>query len=203
MSDKEFWEDFYSNKKGTLEPSPFAIFVHKEIGLKGSILELGCGNGRDSLFFSEQAMDVFGLDQCQTTISRLNELAKENCRFEVKDFTALGDLGSFDNIYSRFTLHSVNRVQATQTLHWAYKSLVTGGKFCIEVRSTKDKLFGQGTEVEKDAFVTDHYRRFVRIDELREELEQIGFTIELSIESKGLAVYKNEDPSVIRIVAIK
>ena len=93
--------------------------------------------------------------------------------------------------------------QASKTLQWAYNSLVTDGKFCIEVRSVKDEFFGQGTEVEKDAFITDHYRRFVRIDEMLDELKHIGFNIEYSIESKGLAVYKDEDPSIIRIVAIK
>ncbi|MEP2025932.1 MAG: class I SAM-dependent methyltransferase [Reichenbachiella sp.] len=203
MSDKEFWEDFYSNKKGTLEPSPFATFVFYEIGIKGTIVELGCGNGRDSLFFSDEGLNVFGIDQCQTTISRLNDLGRKNSRFEVKDFTSLGDLGQFDNVYSRFTLHSVSKNQATDTLNWAYSALKVGGKFCIEVRSINDELFGQGTEVEKDAFVTDHYRRFVRLDEMVDELNSIGFKIEFSTESKGLAVYKDEDPSVIRIIASK
>lgn len=203
MSDKDFWEDFYSKKKGTLEPSPFATFVFEEIGVNGALVELGCGNGRDSLFFSDKGLGVFGIDQCETTISRLNELDRNNARFEVKDFTSLDDLGQFDNVYSRFTLHSVSKQQATQTLKWAFNSLREGGKFCIEVRSVKDELFGQGTAVEKDAFVTDHYRRFIRIEEMLEELKTIGFKIEFSIESKGLAVYKDEDPSIIRIVAIK
>ncbi|SMD32387.1 Methyltransferase domain-containing protein [Reichenbachiella faecimaris] len=203
MSDKEFWEDFYSKKKGTLEPSPFATFVFDEIGLAGTLIELGCGNGRDSLFFSERGISVYGIDQCETTISRLNKLSRSNAKFEVRDFTTLDGLGQFDNVYSRFTLHSVSKEQATQTLVWAFQSLNEGGKFCIEVRSIKDELFGQGTEVEKDAFVTDHYRRFIRIDEMLEELKAIGFKIDYSIESKGLAVYKDEDPSIIRIVAVK
>ncbi|UXX78352.1 methyltransferase domain-containing protein [Reichenbachiella carrageenanivorans] len=203
MSDKEFWEDFYSNKKGTLEPSSFATYVFEEIKLSGNLVELGCGNGRDSIFFAEQGLEVFGMDQCQSTVSRLSELNKENTRFEVQDFTALGDLGKFDNVYSRFTLHSVSKEQASRTLNWAYGALNDGGKLCIEVRSVNDELCGQGTEVGKDAYVTDHYRRFVRMDEMLEELRGIGFQITYSIESKGLAVYKEEDPSIIRIVATK
>ncbi|MDW3210008.1 MAG: class I SAM-dependent methyltransferase [Reichenbachiella sp.] len=203
MSDKEFWEDFYSKKKGILEPSPFAQYVIKEHHLSGSLVELGCGNGRDSIYFIKNKLEVFGTDQCQTTIGRLKDLKLEGGKFEVKDFTTLGELGKFDNIYSRFTLHSVSEKQASQTLTWAFDSLNVGGKLCIEVRSIHDELYGEGTEVERDAFVTDHYRRFVRIDELTKELETLGFKIEYSEESKGFAVYKNEDPAVIRVVATR
>ncbi|WP_420580820.1 class I SAM-dependent methyltransferase [Reichenbachiella sp.] len=203
MSDKEFWEDFYSNKKGTLTPSPFAEYVLKEHQLKGSLIELGCGNGRDSIYFIKNELEVFGTDQCETTIGRLSDLNLQGGKFEVKDFTDLGALGKFDNIYSRFTLHSVSEKQASQTLVWAFDSLTTGGKLCIEVRSIHDELYGEGEEVERDAFVTDHYRRFVRIEELTKELETLGFNIEYSEESKGFAIYKDEDPAVIRIVATK
>lgn len=203
MSDKAFWEDFYSNKKGTLNPSPFAEFVWKTYQLSGTIIELGCGNGRDSLYFMDKGLNVYGTDQCESTINRLNSLNKEYARFEVKDFTSLGSIGTFDNIYSRFTLHSVSQSQASQTLNWCFDSLNKNGKLCIEVRSINDELYGQGTEVEKDAFVTDHYRRFVRFEALTEELEKIGFKIEYAVESKGFAVYKDEDPAVIRVIASK
>jgi len=47
-------------------------------------------------------------------------------------------------------------------MKWAYNSLAELGKFCIEVRSIHDEFCGEGEEVEKDAFVTDHYRRFIQ-----------------------------------------
>lgn len=203
MSDKEFWEKFYAERKGTLEPSPFAQFVWEKYKPAGTLVELGCGNGRDSLFFADLKLDVLGIDQCTTTISRLNALQKNNGKFEVADFTALGDIGVFNNIYSRFTLHSVTKDQASATLNWGYHALTKNGLFFIEVRSVNDELYGEGTEVEPDAFVTDHYRRFVRLQDLTSELKSIGFQVKYSEESRGFAVYKTEDPSVIRIVAIK
>lgn len=203
MSDKKFWEAFYSNKKGTINPSPFAIFLMEKYSIKGSMVELGCGNGRDSLFFADQNINVLGIDQCKNIVSELNGLAINNAEFKASDFTSLGDLGSFDMVYSRFTLHSVHKEQASDSMAWAYNALNTGGRFCIEVRSIHDDFCGEGDEVEKDAFVTDHYRRFIRLDEIVNELEEIGFSIEFKIEATGLAKYKGEDPSVIRVIASK
>ncbi len=203
MNDKKFWESFYSNKKGTLNPSPFAVFLMENFSINGNMVELGCGNGRDSLYFADQNIKVLGIDQCKSIVSELNALDRENTEFKAADFTNLTDLGGFDTVYSRFTLHSVNKKQASNTMRWAYQSLEQRGKFCIEVRSIHDDFCGEGKEVEKDAFVTDHYRRFIRLDEIVNELMEIGFSIEYKIESTGLAKYKNEDPSVIRIIAVK
>ncbi len=203
MSDKIFWEAFYSNKKGVLNPSPFAIFLVDNYPIKGSMVELGCGNGRDSLYFADNNIDVLGIDQCKNIVAELNGIGVKNAEFKAADFTNLGNLGTFDVVYSRFTLHSVNKKQASSTMIWAYKSLNAGGRFCIEVRSILDDFCGDGEEVEKDAFVTDHYRRFIRLEEMVAELEEKGFTIDYQIEATGLAKYKNEDPSVIRIIASK
>jgi len=203
MSDKNFWESFYSNKKGTLNPSPFAVFIMENYAIKGSMIELGCGNGRDSLYFAEKNIKVLGIDQCNNIVSELNGMANKNARFKAGDFTNLDDLGNFDVAYSRFTLHSVDKEQASKTMAWVFNSLYAGGKFCIEVRSIHDDFCGEGEKVEKDAFITDHYRRFIRLDEMVVELESIGFSIDYKIESTGLAKYKNEDPSVIRVIASK
>lgn len=203
MSDKRFWEAFYADKKGISNPSPFAIFIKENYAVSGSMVELGCGNGRDSLYFAEHNFDVLGVDQCKNIVSELNALAISNANFKEADFTNLDNLGSFDIVYSRFTLHSVKKEEASNTMRWAYKSLNEGGHFCIEVRSIHDDFCGEGKEVAENAFVTDHYRRFVRLGDVVNELEEIGFSIDFQIEATGLAKYKNEDPSVIRVIAIK
>ena len=203
MTDIKYWEKYYANLVGNADPSPFAKFVLDELKLSGSLLELGCGNGRDSLFFAQNGVDVLGLDQCENTVGRLNDLQHPNTKFEVRDFTTLGDFGLFDFVYSRFTMHSISRDQASDTYQWVFDHLDENGQFLIEVRSVNDDFFGMGEEVEPDAFVSDHYRRFVRKEELLAELKEIGFEITYSIESQGLAVYKEEDPAVIRVFAKK
>ena len=107
------------------------------------------------------------------------------------------------HIYSRFTLHSVNLEQEIRTLKWAYRALKERGLFYIEIRSIHDELFGKGEALTDNSFVTDHYRRFVEFDSFVSRLESAGFKVLYKLQSKGLAVYKSEDPIVIRVVVQK
>lgn len=89
-------------------------------------------------------------------------------------------------------------------LQRVYASLRPGGKLFIEVRSVKDPLFGKGRQLEHNAFFYDnHYRRFIVLAELVAELERNGFLVEYAEEQRGFAPYGNDDPPVIRVVAVK
>lgn len=58
--------------------------------------------------------------------------------------------------------------------------------------------------MERNAFFYDnHYRRFIVLDELTGALERCGFRVEYAKESTGFAPYGNDDPPVIRVVAVK
>ena len=200
-NNNQHWNKFYKESKAVNDPSSFALFSLPKINKKYHLIELGCGNGRDSLFFINQGIKVIACDLAEEGIKKIN-----NPNFLVRDFTNLKD-NEFNikigTVYSRFTLHAVDKKSASRTLNWSYKNLIENGKLLIEVRSVKDDFYGKGTKVGKDEYINDHYRRFIRNEELIEELKEIGFKIEENIESKGLAVYKDEDPVVIRVVASK
>ena len=85
-----------------------------------------------------------------------------------------------------------------------FRALKPGGKFFVEVRSVNDPLYGKGKAVERNAFFYDnHYRRFIVRDELVHAFEHCGFRVEYAKEQTGFAPYGNDDPPVIRIVAVK
>ena len=48
---KDYWENFYK-KRHTKRPSSFVKFCKKYIPKGSLILDLGCGNGRDSYYLS-------------------------------------------------------------------------------------------------------------------------------------------------------
>lgn len=135
-------------------------------------------------------------------VERLNNLAIRNIKFVQDDFTQLGRVSTYDHIYSRFTLHSGSRLEASRTLEWSFQALNKGGNLFMEVRSINNELYGIEEDLGDDAWFTDHYRRFIRINELSDELKT-GFNLLYQLESKGFAPYKDEDPSVIRVVAEK
>jgi SAM-dependent methyltransferase len=204
INDKQYWNTYYKENKAVSFPSPFAQYCIQKIPKNSFLLELGCGNGRDSLFFAQQGVKVVACDLAEEAITRLKETNAGY--FFTGDFSNLTDdqfEQPLDVIYSRWTIHSLNQKSASKALRWVHRNLADNGSLLIEARSVNDKLFGKGKPAERDAFITDHYRRFIRKHELIEELKQIGFEIEEDIESKGLAIHKDEDPVVIRIIARK
>lgn len=202
---KAYWEDYYSRNKKPKNPSGFAEFVKPFLAEDKQLVELGCGNGRDSVYFASNHINVTGIDQCTNEIDFLNsEYEKvDNLNFKVDDMTNMKLDIQPDFIYSRFTIHSINEPGEKSLIEWAFRSIKERGLFFIEVRSVKDELFGQGKLIAKNTYFTDHSRRFVDNAEIIENLESRGFNILYNVESNGLAVYKTEDPVIIRIIAQK
>ena len=66
-----YWNNFYGDKKKFGESS-FARFVLKKIKNKKNfkIIDIGCGNGRDSFFFSKKKFNVTGVDISSRAIKR-------------------------------------------------------------------------------------------------------------------------------------
>ena len=209
MDDKEYWENYYSQRTAEINPSLFAQYVKENvIQNHKSIIELGCGNGRDAIYFAANSFEVVAVDQVSNEIEflkyRYNQL--KNIDFECTDFTNLDNSRKFDLVYSRFTLHSITENQENHVIDWAFENLNANGKFCVEVRGQKNEIFGKGTPVENQAnayIFDDHYRRFLNLETFVNKLITIGFVIEFSAEEKGFAPYKRTDETYIRVIAAK
>jgi tellurite methyltransferase len=116
--------------------------------------------------------------------------------------------GRFGLVYSRFSLHSVSKPDADRCLLWASKHLEEGGYLCIEARTVEDDFFQRGRQdpSDPDAWIMDeqHYRRFLRMPQLLQQLrEECHLQILYSHQSRGLARFLDEDPHVLRVVAVK
>lgn len=203
--DTEYWNDYYKKELGNLKPSEFAIEVGKYVESKKSILELGCGNGRDSLYFDKLGLRVTAIDASNVSIDKLRQL-NSDIWFVCDDFvcSTIIKTTQYDYVYSRFTLHAINEHQENELLKNAYNALKASGIFFIETRSIHDDLYGKGKEVEKNAFIyNNHYRRFIDIDELTNKLEAIGFKTNYAEENVGFAPNNGDNPKIIRIICTK
>lgn len=205
--DIQYWNSYYSNHLATDTPSPFARFVVERLKKGKNLLELGCGNGRDSIFFVRMGLNVTGIDASDTTIADLNKrFDSGNCYFICDDFVCSHALfaGQFDYCYSRFSIHAINGKQEKEVLENVYGALKSGGEFFIETRSINDELYGKGEKVGKNSYIYDgHYRRFIVKEDLEENARQAGFQIVYSEESKGFAPFGESDPPVIRMILRK
>lgn len=78
---KDHWERVYSancskfGQKPT-DPAQTAVGIFRNEGKK-KILELGAGQGRDTLFFAAEGFDVFALDYCKKGIEGIEQEASE------------------------------------------------------------------------------------------------------------------------------
>ncbi len=78
---QEHWEDTFVKKPdmfGTSpsEPAQTAVGLFKKEGAK-TILELGSGQGRDTLFFARSGFRVYALDYSEAAIRTIREKAEE------------------------------------------------------------------------------------------------------------------------------
>lgn len=174
MDNKLYWEQFYKEHH-IKEPSGFA----KALGFKHrSILDMGCGNGRDTSFFDATDNLAVGVD----------EFAPEGDdfrRMRIEEF--IKGRHRYDVLYMRFLLHAIDEKLESEIIEWASCNV---NEVYIECRSDKG--------VVPDA---THPRRLISGEKLKLKLVSSGFDIKYFAEQTGFALYGDEDPVIIRLVA--
>ncbi|CAH1202369.1 UbiE/COQ5 methyltransferase family protein [Candidatus Nitrotoga sp. BS] len=197
IDDHGYWNEFYLANRAVREPSSFARHVEDRYFQRGTtLLELGCGNGRDAIFFAEKEKQVSALDLSLKSIQSLSAMNVKNAEFFYQDFSQLSDFKNFDYVYSRFTLHSIDDESENMVFQQLPKVLKSGGLFLLEARSLKDEKLAK-------TFGTDHFRRYLDYEATVNKIERLNFKVLEKIESQGLSPYKEEDPFLMRIVAKK
>jgi SAM-dependent methyltransferase len=205
--DNDYWNRFYKdNPPLSMNASRFAKFVSEQIIPGRTIIDLGCGNGRDSIYFHSLGMRVIGIDLSKEAIASLNNQNEAGRVFVCADFVS--EIARYCQctyyVYSRFSLHAISENQEQVLLKNVFAALTHGGYFFIEVRSVNDELFGKGKEVGRNTFeYGGHCRRFIIMQELLDKLLATGFAIKYAEQKRGFAPYQCEDPEVIRIIAEK
>ena len=207
--DKElihYWDEYYKKDNVPSFPSPFAEYVANKLSTQQTILEVGCGNGRDAKFLASKGHLVTGLDRSSKAIELCKKKYSEECiEFFFGSITDIAKQNQkkYDLVYSRFVIHAMSLDEEIKTLKMSYKLLKNNGKFFIECRSINDPLSDRGEIVSQTERIDGHYRRFIILEEFKQRLNQIGFKITEAIESKGLAKFEEEDPVIVRVSAIK
>lgn len=204
----QYWSDFYKKQNQPFQESLFASYCMTQwLKPKMTLLELGCGNGRDALYLSKCGVNVLAVDQCAEEIDFLNNrFGGKNISFKCADFSDLKFRKKFDAIYSRFTLHAISKQQEIRTLNWCARHLNENGLLLIEARGIQNEIYGMGERVadEADAFIYEgHYRRFLNADDVNKQITGLGLTILSSDEAANRAPFNGTNYKFLRIVAQK
>lgn len=205
IEQNKMWDKFYAGNEQVFFPSEFAKSVLPQLKRGRSVLDVGCGNGRDSIFFAQNGLDVTAIDMSREAIAQL-------VKREPKIHSVCGDVltatifteQKYDSIYSRFFIHALAEEQEAALLERCYIALRMGGQLFIETRCTQDELCGVGDRLSDTEWVVDgHYRRFIVPEQLTAQLSSLGFVHIQSECARGLAPFDSADPVILRVTAEK
>lgn len=174
------------------------------LGKAERVLEIGCGNGRDAAYFARAGHSVVGLDASTVAIERCRATHKlVGLSFVAGMIQDCAELCSrnFDVIYSRFVVHAMTMAEEKSFLSRAFDLLAPGARLLTEARSINDSMALLGEAISSTERIHGHYRRFIAPADFAQRLDEAGFDVEDVVESKGLAVFGDEDPVVLRVIA--
>ncbi len=166
-------------------------------GCRGSLLDMGCGNGRHMLEGIQRGLEVFGVDASKrlleiskTKLEKRTEKRVELVRADVKSLP-FDDL-SFDNIIYIAAIHHLKRGRI-KSLKEAKRVLKPDGQ--ILVSSWARELDRWDLEKDQrevlvpwhreDGEIIERYYHLFTLDELRTEVERSGFSFSEAFRSGG------------------
>lgn len=190
-----YWEEFYKINHHIDVESPFARFVYQylqEHQLTTKLLiDVACGNGRDSKFFARQGCRVTSIDKHCV----VEHPAVDFRKADMFDF----DFTGYELIYLRFVLHTLTEDETDQLLAKLHAT-TRSARIFIETRAIRGIGIGDKMETNLKLAVGDrHYRMLYSYDYLTEKVSR-RFRVAYVTEGKDLAPFKDENPYVIRYI---
>jgi cyclopropane fatty-acyl-phospholipid synthase-like methyltransferase len=201
----DYWQSYYSGQVPLVAPLPsqFAVFIAGEMNGPHEVFDIGCGGGRDSLFFGAHSHAVTGIDGSQAAIDKCRELARmagvAGARFVCSPVTsdelantAAPSAGLPVLVYARFFLHAITDEEEQKFFRLARVLTSAGGKLAVEFRTMRD--------LAQEKVTASHYRRFIDPIFFNARALEAGFSARYFVEGFGFAKYKHDDAHVARFI---
>lgn len=209
MDTKQYWNqrhEDYSKKDWIAKPTIFATQVISFLPDGGRILELGSGQGQDTLYFAQKGFQVVACDFSETALELARKRVPANLRDQVEFMTL--DLSeplqfpteSFDIVYSHLALHYFNAKRTQDLFDEIYTVLKPGGIFVTLTNTHEDPEIAEATKIE------DEYYDSVGIQKRyfsEKSMRRFASKFEtLLLDAKG-ETHKDEIKTLIRFVGKK
>ncbi len=200
MNETDYWNRLWA-KPSTKSANNFASRAYQYIkaGNYSTILDLGCGDGRDSIYFTRKGLKVTALDFSPVAINRL-KIQKPAIHWILGDIRNIEfKEKSFDVVYAHLSLQYFDDKTTHQIIANIYKILSDNGLLFIKCKSTADQLYGQGEKVGEDMFWKEHLRHFFSKGYMAIILHQFKV---IKIR-KNTSIYHEKTSSFIEAIATK
>lgn len=201
-----YWDNYYDNIKNFSESS-FAKFTSNYFGKKRNgkkIIDIGCGNGRDSFYFYKQNLSVVGIDISKKAIKKNLNYSNPKLKFINLDIEKKTMSGKFDFIYSRFFLHAINEKTEDRLLKWINKIKKKNALLFLEYRNHKDLIFRKIKNKKHNQlieFEKGHFRRIIYTEKFVKKVSKFfKGKIIYKKSAKNLSIVKGDNPNLSRII---
>jgi cyclopropane fatty-acyl-phospholipid synthase-like methyltransferase len=137
----EFWDDFYKDREKAVpifadkpDENMVEYFERGSFQL-GNVLELGCGPGRNALYFAEQGCTVDAIDLSQEALTWAAERAREkNVHVNLMNRNLFGmevEESVYDIVYDSGCFHHIAPHRRMSYIRLVQKALKSGGYFAL------------------------------------------------------------------------
>ena len=201
-------EQFYWNKKFSKEkyfgegPTGFAKECKSIMRSKNiqDILDLGCGQGRDSIYFSKMGKSVTAFDNSKKALDSITNRNITKIKGDIKSLEKIKNR-KFDVIYSNLALHFFKEKDLQSIFNNLHTLLKNGGFLLITVKNKKDKYAGLGEKIEEHTY---QYQGVIRHYYTRKELQKLLKKFKILEIKEGFHIMFNDKPTVYwKVIAIK
>jgi SAM-dependent methyltransferase len=205
--DRDHWSRFYRDNLAAvpLSPTPFASWVLGRAG-EGMIIDVGCGNGRDVMYYARSGRQAIGLDVVSAAFRRARRRARRRglpARFQALNLSSLREtlmtgaqlahLPGPRTVVARFLLHNLAADSRDHFWRMCAMALSEGGRCLVEFRSPADESLPKHFEHAAGPRSLDPALAVA-------EAARHGAVEVERLEGRGLAPFEEEDPVVCRLV---
>ncbi len=188
----------YASRVADLAPMPSIEKYMSLLPSNPSILDIGCGSGRDAKIFSDKGAKVTGIDFCENLLSIAKVHASE-ATFILMDMEELSFLpSSFDGAWAASSLVHLSKESLPILFAKVYAVLKVGGHFYFTLKK------GTGEGIEKDERYEgrqEKYWSYYEEPEVKKLLEKMNFKLlELSHVARSAAYHSHD---VLRVYSYK
>lgn len=210
------WDETYAKQPKIYGDEPSAIAVQladllQERPSPVRVLDLGCGYGRDSIYFAQRGFEVTALDCSPVAIQMLQERIA-NTEFASRITAVVVDAlqgipapdGHFDAVYAYlFFCLAFTDAELTKLFTECNRVLKSDGYLAGTVRSIYDRSYGKGEQIEPDMFALPNaVRHFFSESYLERKLREAGFSLK-SLERRDEVVGESHFNDVLVFVSQK
>jgi len=153
IKEENTWDEFHTLKSNNphnpqliYERDPEKDILDRliyDLESDANILDLGCGDGADAIYFSNKGFNVSALDISKVAIEIKSKNPEIDAKvYDISKHNLPYSDNHFDLIFSRLSLHYFDRFTLTQIVHDINNKMKDGGCFYLTVKtqSLKDKI---------------------------------------------------------------